>query len=498
MQPEVAISPEPRVERPPSRIHGGERSVKREGRLASGAGAPRVSLPLRSVHHRFVLMTTDAAVLLLSFLTGAVASSASADPIATLTQNWPWIAAACGLFLVMVGGMDGYDLPVASRIRSGVGAAWKGLLLTGGIIGAGRWGIGAVPALESGIGFLAVGLVGLAVSRAGYALLFSRPTFRRRVLVVGAGSSGRTIGEALQELAPFFDLVGYVDDGKSVGRDVLPGAPVLGGRDDMRQLVGEHRVSDVVVAITHQIAPELIREIVRCSERHVRIVPMPELYAELTGRVPVEHIGDRWFSYLPIDQHIGGFYALVKRGMDVVVSAVGLVVVGAIFPVVALAIKLDSPGPIFYRPERLSQGYRPFRVFKFRTMVTDADRIGDPTFTKASDPRITRVGNLLRLTHIDELPQFLNIFKGEMSLVGPRPERYVSAFEESIPYYSSRYIVRPGAAGWALVNQGYAEGVEDTLRKLEYDLHYVKHRALWLDIVIMVKTVLTMVSLRGR
>jgi lipopolysaccharide/colanic/teichoic acid biosynthesis glycosyltransferase len=225
---------------------------------------------------------------------------------------------------------------------------------------------------------------------------------------------------------------------------------------------------------------------------------MPELYGQITGRIPVEHIGDRWLVSLPLDRDSRGFYPLAKRAMDIAIAGIGVLVLAPVFPFLALALYLDSPGPVFYRPERLGRGGKLFRVWKFRTMVPDADRIGDPTFTKKDDDRITRVGRILRATHVDEFPQFINILKGEMSAVGPRPERHLAEFEETIPFYRARYAVKPGMAGWGLVKQGYAEGAEDTLIKLQYDLYYIKHRSLSLDILILAKTAIDMVTFGGR
>jgi lipopolysaccharide/colanic/teichoic acid biosynthesis glycosyltransferase len=209
-------------------------------------------------------------------------------------------------------------------------------------------------------------------------------------------------------------------------------------------------------------------------------------------------VGDRWVVALPLDRDPRGLYLVGKRLLDLTVSAVGLALLAPVLPLLALAIVLDSPGRVFYRPERLGRGGRPFRLWKLRTMVQDADRRGDPTFTSRKDDRVTRVGRWLRAAHLDELPQFLNILRGEMSLVGPRPERHVPELEERIPFYRMRLAVKPGTAGWALIKQGYAEGAEETLVKLQYDLYYIKHQSLWLDVVILVRTAADMLFRRGR
>jgi lipopolysaccharide/colanic/teichoic acid biosynthesis glycosyltransferase len=243
---------------------------------------------------------------------------------------------------------------------------------------------------------------------------------------------------------------------------------------------------------------EVLRAVLECYERGARILPMPALYEQVTGRVPVEHIGDRWLVALPLDRDTRTLYRPIKRAIDVAVSVVGLLLLAPLFPFLALAIKLESPGPVFYRPERLGRGGRPFRLWKLRTMVANADRVGDPTFTGKQDSRVTRIGWLLRAAHVDELPQFLNILKGDMSLVGPRPERYVKELEEQIPFYRMRLAVKPGTAGWALVKQGYAEGKAGTLVKLQYDLFYIKRQSFYLDMVILIRTAITMLFRRGQ
>ena len=227
---------------------------------------------------------------------------------------------------------------------------------------------------------------------------------------------------------------------------------------------------------------------------------MPVLYEQLTGRVPVEHVGSNWYVAMPIwHPGTGTLYPLLKRLMDIVLASLGLFFLGLAFPLIAAAIYLDSPGPIFYTQERVGKGGRRFRIYKFRTMVPDAEQ-GKAVWATTNDPRVTRVGRFLRRAHIDEFPQFLNILKGEMSAVGPRPERpeFVEELVQEIPFYRVRHAVKPGMAGWALVKYGYASSKEDALIRLQYDLYYIKHQSLWLDIVILLKTILDTITLQGR
>jgi len=345
--------------------------------------------------------------------------------------------------------------------------------------------------------FLLVGLW-----RTLYFLIFSRTPFRQRALIVGAGWAGQTIAQILKEnLDSTYELVGFVDDDPQKQERPTEGLPVLGSGRDLIPLVKERGVSAVILAITHEIHDELFKALVGCLERGIQIVPMPLLYEELTGRVPVQHIGDNWYVAMPLDhQGTTVLYPALKRVMDILLASLGLFLLGLALPFIALAIYLDSPGPIFYTQERVGKMGKIFRAYKFRSMVPEAEKKGKAVWAEKRDPRVTRVGRLLRATHVDEFPQFLNVLKGEMSVVGPRAERpeFVAELETEIPFYRIRYCIKPGMAGWALVRQGYGASKEDAVIKLEYDLYYIKHQSLWLDLSILLKTIVDTLTFRGR
>jgi len=289
-----------------------------------------------------------------------------------------------------------------------------------------------------------------------------------------------------------------------VERDRLRGglaAPrVLGNRQQVTDLIARHRVSTLILAITHDVDSDLLQMLMDCAEKGVEIIPMPVVYEQLTGRVPVEHVGEKWYVAIPIHpQTTGTFWALTKRAMDIALSTAGLVCLAPLLPVIALAIVLDSPGPVFYLQERVGKGGTVFRAPKFRSMVPGAEQDG-ARWAQERDPRVTRVGRVLRATHLDEFPQFVNVLKGEMSIVGPRPERpeFVERLAAKIPIYRLRHVVKPGMGGWGLVRQGYAGSHEDALIRLQYDLYYVKHQSLPLDLLIILKTIMHAVTLKGR
>jgi exopolysaccharide biosynthesis polyprenyl glycosylphosphotransferase len=349
-----------------------------------------------------------------------------------------------------------------------------------------------------GVATLALTLVWRAV----YSSLVSKTTFRRRVLVVGAGCSGQTIVEAIREhLESHYQIVGFIDDDRRKQCQEINGVPVLGTREDMIGLIKKHSVSEVVLAITRDVPQGLFRVLLDVQEQGVEITPMPVLYEQITGRVPVDYIGDSWYVSLPLGHaSTGSLYPLVKRLLDLVVALVGLVIFGLLLPIVALAIRLDSGGPLFYTQERVGKGGRVFRVRKLRTMVQNAERSGEAVWAAKNDPRVTRVGRLLRKARVDEFPQFLNILSGEMAAVGPRPERpeFVCQLEKTVPFYRLRHAVKPGMAGWAVVNHDYVDSLESARVRVEYDLYYIKHQSFWLDVLILFRMVGQVLALKGR
>ena len=324
----------------------------------------------------------------------------------------------------------------------------------------------------------------------------------RRMLIVGAGKAGQTLAEVYQSLAPPpFHVVGYIDDDpKKVGKTVRT-FPILGGSDQLLHLVDEHGISDLVVAISGAMQGKTFQTILDAQEKGIEVTRMPTLYEEMAGRVPIHHLESDWVIRSFIDQaRVSGMYVLVKRLMDILGGLVGLSVFIVLFPLTALATLMDSGLPIFYSQTRLGKGGRVFKIFKYRTMRQDAEADGQARLAEKNDPRITRVGNLLRRTRLDEFPQFWNVVRGEISLVGPRAERpeLVDSFQKQIPFYRARLLVKPGVTGWAQINYGYVSTVGDTAVKLEYDLYYIKHRTLVMDFNIILRTIGTMLAGKGR
>jgi lipopolysaccharide/colanic/teichoic acid biosynthesis glycosyltransferase len=227
---------------------------------------------------------------------------------------------------------------------------------------------------------------------------------------------------------------------------------------------------------------------------------MPTLYERLLGRVPVEHVGRDLNVVLPQDPgSMGRVFWMYKTVVDCGISLLGLVALAGLTPMVAAANAIGSPGPLFFRQVRVGYGGQTYEVLKFRTMIPDAEKHSGAVWSSRDDPRITPVGRFLRRTRLDELPQLINVLKGEMSLVGPRPERpeFVDKLNRHLPFYRARHAVKPGLTGWAQVRYGYGNSMEDSRIKLEYDLYYVKHAGFYLDALILLKTLAVVFKLQG-
>jgi exopolysaccharide biosynthesis polyprenyl glycosylphosphotransferase len=351
-------------------------------------------------------------------------------------------------------------------------------------------------------GFIVAATVLTYLWRLLYIRIFTAPEFMRRVLLVGAGETGQTLLKVVKNISPppFF-WVGMIDDDPNKVGMEIEGYQVLGSSEKLLEIISQERVSDIIVAISGEMQGRMFQTLLDAQEIGIAITRMPVAYEELLGRVPIQHLEADWILRSFVDQaRQNGFYELGKRLLDIAGGLVGCGIFLIFFPFIAIAILLDSGLPIFYKQTRSGRGGQPYKIFKFRTMGLDAEPDGLPQWAEENDKRATRVGRILRKTHLDELPQFINVLKGQMSLVGPRAERpeLVDWFQQHVPFYRARLLVKPGITGWAQVNFGYASTIDETITKLEYDLFYIKHRNLILDFVILLRTPATVFGLRGR
>jgi exopolysaccharide biosynthesis polyprenyl glycosylphosphotransferase len=325
---------------------------------------------------------------------------------------------------------------------------------------------------------------------------------RRRALLIGAGRSGQTLAELYRSLdGQSFKLIGFIDDDEQKMGKTICGLSVMGSSVHLLNFIDVYHITDIVIAINGEIRGTTFQTILDAQEKGVEIIRMPILYEEMTGRVPVHHLESDWIIRSFVDGlHMSGFYELTKRLLDILGGAVGILIFAITHPFLAVAVFIDSGLPIFYSQPRLGRGGLVFNIYKFRTMRQDAEADGEARLALENDPRVTRVGSFLRRTRLDELPQFWNVLRGEMSLVGPRAERpeLVAAFQKQIPFYRARLLVKPGLTGWAQINYGYVASVTETAVKLEYDLYYIKHRTLGMDFQIILRTIGTVFKGIGR
>jgi len=358
-----------------------------------------------------------------------------------------------------------------------------------------------LPRLSVAIFLIAITLLTLAW-RWLFIRIFAAPQFMRRVLLIGGGNAGQALLQVINDLwpPPFF-IVGIIDDDPDKLDKEIEGYRVLGTSESLINIVAEQNISDVIVAITGQIQSGMFQSLLETQEHGVDILRMPRIFEDLVGRVPILLLEADWILRSFVDEaYSNRIYELAKRLVDVLGGLIGVFILLIILPFVAVAIMLDDGWPIFYTQVRTGRSGQNYQMLKLRTMVRNAEADGLPKWATESDQRATRVGRFLRKSHLDELPQFFNVLRGEMSLVGPRAERpeLVIFFEQQVPFYRARLLVRPGITGWAQINFGYASSIEDTILKLEYDLYYVKRRNLFLDLLILLRTPITMFGFRGR
>jgi exopolysaccharide biosynthesis polyprenyl glycosylphosphotransferase len=335
----------------------------------------------------------------------------------------------------------------------------------------------------------------MAAWRFAFSAISLTQRLQKRLLIIGAGKAGRYLVDSIRSQPGCgFLLVGFVDDDAAKVGTKIDDLPVLGDSSHLAELIKSYQINLVVVAINRERSRQLIRNLIMVSWYDCPIIDMPTVYEMLTGKLPTDHISDKWiFDWSVNSSKI--YYIRLKRLIDLALAGLVLLVSSPLMLVVALLIKLDSKGPVFFRQERLGQKGRPFNIIKFRTMFQGAENDG-PVWTDPDDPRITRAGKLLRKLRLDELPQLLNILRGEMSFIGPRPLAHTT-YMDQILFYDYRTLVKPGITGWAQVMFPKGLTIDSTQEKLKYDLYYIKNIGFLLDVAILLKTVRTVIFGHG-
>jgi sugar transferase (PEP-CTERM system associated) len=315
------------------------------------------------------------------------------------------------------------------------------------------------------------------------------PHLEERVLIVGTGQTARILAQQIGRQQDFaYHLVGFVDESEDT--TLVRQHDILGTAIDIDRIVATRNVDRIIVGLSDRRGRLPIEQLLRAKMSGVRVEDATTTYERLTGKILIDDLKPSWLIFSD------GFRAsrvtrFVKRMLDLSFSMILAIISAPLMALTALAIKLDSAGPFLYSQERFGENGRVFKIYKFRSMQTDAEQPGKPIWARDQDDRVTRVGRVIRKTRLDELPQLWNVMRGDMSFVGPRPERpfFVEQLAKQVPFYLQRHAVKPGLTGWAQVKYRYGSTVEDAMEKLRYDLYYIKHLSIFFDLTIVLDTV---------
>ena len=338
--------------------------------------------------------------------------------------------------------------------------------------------------------------------RLAYITFFASPRFYKKVIILGEISNIENVVQTISESDPNYKIVGFVNSEKHIQDSIKFTGLVEYLADALPIIIKAENISEIVVAITNpnNITPQIYNQLTFLLEQGFPIREYTQVFEEITKRVPVQFVGKDFYKYFPFSRSSQNkLYMLYHRVMDIVFSIFGIGF-GIIFlPFILLGNLISNRGSLFYTQERIGKYGRPFKIIKYRTMVATAEKDGI-SWAEESDSRVTPFGRFLRNTRLDEIPQFINVLKGEMSVIGPRPERpyFVKELSRIIPFYETRHTIKPGLSGWAQVKARYGSSVDDSLIKLQYDLYYIKHRNFFLDVDIIIKTLSTIIYYRGQ
>ncbi|HEU4776351.1 MAG TPA: TIGR03013 family XrtA/PEP-CTERM system glycosyltransferase [Telluria sp.] len=361
------------------------------------------------------------------------------------------------------------------------------------------------PNLQIGRGVLlavfVIGAGGIFLARMVFFKTSELRFLETRIIFLGGGPLAKECSDLATHNTSYhkYDIAGFIPIPSE--ECCVPTSMLLKVREgeSLASLAAAHNVEEIVVSVQNRRAGFPIKELLACKLQGIKVTDAANFFERETCQIRVDSLQPSWLVFG------GGFdqsfiRTFMKRGFDLICSAIILTVSFPVMVLTALLIYLEDRSPIFYQQERVGLDGHPFNVLKFRSMRNDAEKGGKPQWAAQNDPRVTRVGNFIRKTRIDELPQILNVFKGEMSFVGPRPERpyFVEQLIDVVPYYNVRHSIKPGITGWAQVRYGYGASADDALQKLQYDLYYVKNNSLFLDILILIDTLKVVLFRSGR
>ncbi|MDO8495073.1 MAG: sugar transferase [bacterium] len=327
------------------------------------------------------------------------------------------------------------------------------------------------------------------VTRVGFNYLFSSRKFKSPTIIVGLNEQSIELAKFLNDNPQLGYRLEAILDPSSSGQTHIPGVEIFSRMDQLREKVEAKEVNTIIISPEAYKIPRLIKNFYQLLSKKINFYPLSNFYEKISNKILLANIDQVWFLE-NLSEGTKRFYEIAKRTADIVFALVLGVVTLILTPFIALAIRSTSRGPIFFRQTRIGQLGENFSIIKFRTMIPDAEKDSGAVWAQENDPRITKIGSFLRRSRLDELPQLWNILKGEMSFVGPRAERpeFHDELKNGIPFYEERYLIKPGLTGWAQTQYRYGASIKDTAEKLQYDLFYIKHRSLALDLSIILKT----------
>lgn len=328
---------------------------------------------------------------------------------------------------------------------------------------------------------------------------FQKRAPRSRIVLLGTGRLARDlVREILRRPELGMDVSGFLGDDPALVGVSIVNPKVIGLYGELQRVVSSRKVDRVVVELQDRRGQLPIDALLKLKTQNIRIEEAASLYERVTGKIAVENLKPSWMIFNP-GFELSRRHVMATRILSVLLSLSALLILAPVMLVVMVWIKIDSPGPVFFRQERVGRNGQPFILWKFRSMCVHAERETGPVWSQKNDPRVTRLGRFLRRSRLDEVPQLYNVLRGDMSLIGPRPERpgFVNELSATTPYYKIRHAVMPGLTGWAQINYAYANSIEDSVEKLQYDLFYVKHRSIALDLIIAFETIKTILVRPG-
>jgi exopolysaccharide biosynthesis polyprenyl glycosylphosphotransferase len=423
------------------------------------------------------------------------------DPLAVLLAQ-PWLLLTAFAFPVSFALAQRYQLRSAWGSLRASARIVAATLAVVGLFALASHLVGGLAGQRQLFTVLAVAMVAEVFGVRGFVDWRSRRARAiHAALVVGAGTDGCTVIDCtLRDPRLRVRVVGFIDDDPLKRNHQHRGVSVLGTGENLFEAAMGHAVDLVVVAVNRPQNAPLINNLLHLKMRGVEVIEMPAFYERATGQCPLKHVHDSWFLYSAgFDYLHRPYLQILKRGIDLLLSLLGLVLSLPLLGIVAILIRLESRGPTFAHLERVGKDESRFSLLKFRTMRGDAGPPGALEWADVRDYRVTRIGRLLRQTRLDEIPQFINVVRGEMSFVGPRAEQplIVERLKKDIPYFMLRFAVRPGLTGWAQVQNGFGTTSEDAVEKLKYDLYYMKNMSPMLDGFIVLKTLKVVLFARG-